>query len=65
MSEIVQNEDKAPLKLPSTDYEYTSLASALNQKSNTYLQDLSDYDLKLLHDNAFNKWQSLMDNEEY
>ena len=65
MSEIVQNEEKAPIKLPSTDYEYTSLASALNQKSNTYLQSLSDDDLKLLHDTAFNKWQSLMDNEEY
>lgn len=65
MREIVQNEEKVPLKLPSTDYEYTSLASALNQKLNTYLQSLSDDDLKLLHDNAFNKWQSLMDNEEY
>lgn len=63
--ELSEEEEKKSAKLPSTDYEYTSLASALNQPSNTYLQELSDEDLKKLHDNTFDRWKGLMDEEIY
>ena len=64
-TEIAEEQEKKPVKLPSTDYDYTSLASALNQPTNTYLQDLSDEDLQKLHDTTFARWKALMDEEIY
>ena len=63
--DITEEKEKKPIKLPSTDYDYTSLASALNQPTNTYLQDLSDEDLKKLHDTTFARWEALMNEEIY
>jgi hypothetical protein len=70
VEEIMVEEDKSeqekkPFKQPSTDYDYTSLASALNQSSNSLLQDISDEDLQGLHDVTFSKMREIIESENY
>ena len=50
-----ETQEKKPFKQPSTDYDYTSLASALNMPYNTLLEEISDEDLKKLHDTTVAK----------
>ena len=65
VEEDKSEQEKKPFKQPSTDYDYTSLASALNQSANTLLQDISDEDLQSLHDTVFTKMRDIIESENY